>query len=122
MTDKSDDLRSLDDLEARLRAARAREEVETGRARERERRVDNTGMGLGFRIAIELVVNVAVGTGLGYFLDKWLGTKPWLMVVFVFLGAAAGVVNVYRVAKGFDDSVGLGRAMRRGNNGQTDDP
>ncbi|OIQ98326.1 ATP synthase protein I [mine drainage metagenome] len=122
MTDKSDDHRSLDDLDARLRAAQAREEIETGRAQERERRVDNTGMGLGFRIAIELVVNIAVGAGLGYFLDKWLGTKPWLMVVFVFLGAAAGVVNVYRVAKGFDDSVGLGRAMRHGSDGQTDDP
>jgi ATP synthase protein I len=70
-------------------------------------------MGLGFRIATELVAGVAVGTLIGYALDGWLGTKPWLMVVFLFLGAAAGTMNVYRAAKGLDDSVGLGEAQRR---------
>jgi ATP synthase protein I len=32
----------------------------------------------------------------GYVLDLWLGTKPWLMVVFFFLGSAAGMLNVFR--------------------------
>ena len=43
-------------------------------------------MGLGFRIAVELVAGIAVGTLIGYALDGWLGTRPWLMVVFLFLG------------------------------------
>jgi len=110
------------DFDARLQAARIREAVETGRDRTRNGAANNAGMGLGFRIAIELVVNIIVGTGIGYLLDWWLGTKPWLMVVFVFLGAAAGVVNIYRVAKGFDDSVGLGQASRRGKSDQTNGP
>lgn len=113
---------NLDDLEARLAAARAREAVETGRDRTRSGGANSAGMGLGFRIAIELVVNIVVGTGIGYLLDWWLGTKPWLMVVFVFLGAGAGVMNVYRVAKGLDDSVGLGQASRRGKSDHTNGP
>jgi ATP synthase protein I len=55
-----------------------------------------TGFGLAMRIGTELVAAIAVGVGLGYVLDMWLGTKPWLMVVFFFLGSAAGMLNVYR--------------------------
>jgi len=121
MTDDSNNP-NLEDLGARVQAARAREAVETGRDREHSGSASSTGMGLGFRIAIELVVNIIVGTGIGYLLDRWLGTRPWLMVVFVFLGAAAGVMSIYRVAKGLDDSIGLGQASRRGKSDQTDGP
>jgi ATP synthase protein I len=68
-------------------------------------------MGLGMRISVEMVVTVAVGAGIGYLLDAWLGTAPLLMIVFLFLGAAAGVSNVYRVVQGLDEGVGLGRAI-----------
>ena len=111
MSDDSKKPRSLEDLDARLRAARAREEATS----QRTPRGGDTGrgMGLGFRVAVELVAGVAVGSLIGYALDAWLGSKPWLMVVFFFLGAAAGVMNAYRAAKGLDDSVGLGQAARR---------
>lgn len=66
------------------------------------------GLGLGFRIATELVASFAVGGGVGYLLDRWLGTAPWLMVVFLLLGAAAGMLNVYRVMLGINKVVGLG--------------
>lgn len=65
------------------------------------------------RIGVELVTTVLVGVGIGWALDTWLGSAPWLMVLFLFLGGAAGVMNVYRVVKGLDDSVGLGQAMER---------
>jgi len=71
------------------------------------------GMGLGARIGVELVAGLAAGSLIGYGLDAWLGTRPWLMVVFFFLGAAASVVNMYRAVQGLDDSVGLGQAKRR---------
>jgi len=103
---------SLEDLEARLRAARDRE----GGAKDRDPADGGgraSGLGLGFRIAIELVAGVMVGAGIGYGLDLWLGTAPFLMMLFLFLGGAAGVVNVYRAVKGLDDSVGLGQAQRR---------
>ena len=76
------------------------------------------------RISVEMIVTVAVGAAIGYALDAWLGTAPLLMVVFLFLGAAAGVSNVYRVVKGLDDGVGLGRAMeeKRRRDAGSDDP
>ena len=112
MTDESKETRSLDELGERLRDARARENTETGRAKPRGGDV-NTGAGLGLRIAIELVAGIVVGAFIGFALDRWLGTRPWFMVVFFFLGAVAGVLNVYRAAKGIDASIGLGAAQRR---------
>lgn len=101
----------LDGIDARLRAARGVQKAEADRGREGPAR--SSGMGIAFRIGIELVTTVLVGLGIGIVLDRWLGTAPWLMVVLIFLGGAAGVMNVYRVVRGLDDSVGLGRAVER---------
>ena len=46
-------------------------------------------MGLGFRIGLELVVAVGVGVALGWACDRWLGTRPWGLLVFIFLGYLA---------------------------------
>jgi ATP synthase protein I len=115
MTEEGGKPRPLEDLEARLGAARA------GRPRERVEPVPRgVGAGLGARVGVELVAGIAVGSGLGYGLDAWLGTRPWLMVLFFFLGAAASVVNIYRAAHGLDDSVGLAQAQRRKEDGHTE--
>ena len=103
---------SLDDIEQRLRAAQAREYPQ-GRQGPAARRGNSSGMGIAARITVELVVSVMVGGGIGYGLDRWLGSKPWLMLVFLFLGGAAGVMTAYRAAKGLDESVGLGSALER---------
>ena len=55
-------------------------------------------MGSAFKLGTELVAAVAVGTIIGFILDSWFDTKPWLIIVFMFLGAAAGVLNVIRTA------------------------
>lgn len=102
---------SLEDIEARLRQARGAE-AEAKRAGP-DRSASSTGLGLGFRVSIEFVAGVAVGVGIGYGLDRWLGTSPVMMVLFLLLGGAAGVLNAYRAAKGIDESVGLGDAQRR---------
>ena len=102
---------SLDDLDARLRAARLASGVEekaagdgaAGSAGER------SALGLAVRVGVELVSALIVGAGLGYGLDLWLGTKPWLMVVFFFLGAAAGISNVWRVVNGMSSAVGYAK-------------
>lgn len=52
-----------------------------------------------YRVGIELLVAVAVGSLIGYWLDLWLGTFPWLLVIFFFLGVAAGFLNVYKAAR-----------------------
>lgn len=55
------------------------------------------GLALASRVGLELVAATVIGAGLGYALDRWLGTGPWLMVVGVVLGAAAGFLGIYRL-------------------------
>jgi ATP synthase protein I len=85
-------LRRLGD---RLGRERPRESSETDRGRPG---TDASGYARGFRLSIELVAGVLVGAGIGWALDRWLGTSPWGLMVFLMLGFAAGVVNVIRAA------------------------
>ena len=55
-------------------------------------------MGSAFKLGTELVAAVAVGTIIGFILDSLFDTKPWLIIIFFFLGAAAGMLNVIRAA------------------------
>ena len=55
-------------------------------------------MGSAFKLGTELVAAVGVGTIIGFILDSWFDTKPWIMIIFFFLGAAAGLLNVIRTA------------------------
>jgi len=63
-------------------------------------------LGLGFRIGLELVVAVFLGVAIGWAIDRWFGTKPWGLLVFLFLGIGAGMTNVYRVVRGLGMRVG----------------
>ena len=55
-------------------------------------------MGSAFKLGTELIAAVAVGTIIGFILDTLFDTKPWLIIIFFFLGAAAGMLNVIRAA------------------------
>jgi len=103
MTDhdpRHDPRRSLqeqgDDLTKRLHKAR---QVELGTSR-KEPKLSNekSGLGQAFRISTELISALLVGVGLGWGLDQLLGTKPWMMIICIFLGGAAGILNVYHTA------------------------
>jgi ATP synthase protein I len=59
---------------------------------------DASAMARGFRLSTELVAGVLVGAGIGWLIDRWVGTTPLAMIVFLLLGFAAGVLNVMRVA------------------------
>lgn len=54
---------------------------------------------LAWRMVIELVAGLGIGFGMGYGLDALFGTSPWLMIVFIFLGFAAGVKTMMRSAQ-----------------------
>jgi ATP synthase protein I len=55
-------------------------------------------MGQGMKAAAELIGGVVVGGVIGWFLDQWLGTRPWLFILFFLLGTAAGMLNIIRAA------------------------
>jgi ATP synthase protein I len=55
-------------------------------------------MGSAFKLGTELVAAVGVGTIIGFILDSWFDTKPWLIIIFFFLGSAAGMLNVIKTA------------------------
>ncbi len=56
-------------------------------------------LGIAFKISSEMVAAVVVGTIIGFILDNWFGTKPWLILIFFFVGVVAGILNVFRSAK-----------------------
>ena len=58
-----------------------------------------TPIGTAFKLSTELISAVAVGTIIGFILDNTFGTKPWLILIFFFVGVIAGITNVIRSAK-----------------------
>ncbi len=90
----------VDDRDAfkqRLDAARARQGLDPAPRNDAGGRLPSGNWGIGFRAGVEIVSALAVGVGLGLLLDRWLGTWPWLFLLFFVLGSAAGVLNVYRL-------------------------
>ena len=79
--DTPSDPHALDDLSTRIRRARGEDKSESG---ERSGRgsMPTGGLAMAMRIGVELVAGVGVGAGIGYFLDRWLGTGPWLLILF----------------------------------------
>ncbi len=85
-----------DGFERRLREARVRQGL--------DKPAGSTGGGLptgpwgiGFRAGVEVVSALVVGVVIGLLLDRWLGTRPWLFLLFFVAGSAAGILNVYRL-------------------------
>ena len=58
-----------------------------------------SSFGKAFQLSTELVSAVLVATIIGFILDNWFDTKPWLIIIFFFIGVAAGIMNVIRSAK-----------------------
>ena len=59
----------------------------------------SSNIGVAFKLSTEMVAAVVVGTIIGFILDNWFGTKPWLILTFFFVGVVAGILNVVRSAK-----------------------
>jgi ATP synthase protein I len=62
-----------------------------------------SSIGTALKLSTELVSAVAVGTIIGFILDNTFGTKPWLILIFFFVGVVAGIVNVFRSAKNMQE-------------------
>ncbi len=85
-----------DGFDKRLREARVRKGLEKPAERSGGG-LPAGSWGIGFRAGVEVVSALVVGVLLGLVLDRWLGTWPWLFLVFFVVGGVAGVLNVYRL-------------------------
>jgi ATP synthase protein I len=100
----------LDEVKSR----RAPNEIGDGRAR-------GEAFARAFRFVAELIVGVGVGGFIGWVLDRLLGTKPWLLVLFVALGFAAGLLNVIRAAQKAQAEVAASQLATPSVNDEDDD-
>jgi ATP synthase protein I len=87
------------ELGAKLDAAKHKDATSGGTARSGASVEANGAMGRGLRVSAELIGGVVAGGGLGWVLDRWLGTTPWLFIVFFLLGSAAGIMNIVRIGQ-----------------------
>ena len=87
-------------FEERLKAARSRQGLDAPPPSSAGNSGDLGGMspwGIGLRVGIELVSALVVAVAIGYGLDRLFGTLPILTALFVLLGGAAGILNVWRL-------------------------
>ena len=59
---------------------------------------ENRKSGYAYAAGITLVAVVVTFCGLGWLLDKWFGTEPWLLITGIVLGSAAGLFQFVRLS------------------------
>lgn len=80
-----------------------------------------TGMAIAMRMGSEFIVAVLIGGAIGWQLDRWLDTTPFLLFIFIMFGFAAGMQNIIRVGKGITALEAAKRSERnKGLDGPTD--
>lgn len=86
-------------FEQRLRAAREKQGLDTPAVATKGEPggLDGSAWRIGVRVGVEMVSALVVAVAIGWALDRWLGTRPIFLGVFVLLGGAAGVLNVWRM-------------------------
>jgi ATP synthase protein I len=87
----------LEELDKKIRRAKS--------VREKQEFQNKPGVGISyaFRLTTEMAAALVVGAGIGWLMDSWLGTGPWGMLVFLFVGFVAGILNAYRTARRIAD-------------------
>ena len=90
---------SLEDLDTRLK------KLQEERQRSKSLGMPPTRTGQSLHLGIEMAATLAVGGGIGWFLDRWLDTSPWLLIVFLLLGIGAGLSNAFRLARRYGDEL-----------------
>ena len=107
---EQDPHKSLQEFDERLR--RLREEVDPAPGPSAVNQ-PMAGLGIAWTITAHLVTGLAMGAGIGYLLDDWWGSRPAMMIVFFFLGGAAGIRNAIRTAQTLDRTAAAAPARSR---------
>ncbi len=105
--DGGDIRRRLDALGDKLEEAQSRQRQAAPAARQSQ----GGSLGQALRLGVELVAGVAVGGFIGWGLDRLFGTAPLFMVLFLGLGATAGIMNVVRTAKRMQAQAPSGKGL-----------
>lgn len=103
-TDKQDKPAISGSLDSRIAQFEARK---AGKKQARSKaQMPTQGLALAGRVMIELVAGLAVGGFIGWVLDRWFGTTPLFLVLLFFIGAGAGMMNVWRTVSGYGLAAG----------------
>ena len=90
---------SLEEFSKRLDAKRGDHFPE-----ENKKPASGSAWGRALRVSSDLLAGLFVGVVLGLLLDRWLGTSPWLLLVGIGVGFAAGVRNLYRTVSQMNEA------------------
>ena len=88
-------MKKFSELSTRLKIAKKKANKNSFTSNEKS----SSALGAALKLSTEMVAAVLVGSIIGFILDNWFDSKPWLTVTFFFAGAAAGILNVIRTAK-----------------------
>ena len=94
----SDRNHDLNNIRLRIKEATTSLKGHNTETQSKTEKKDST-LGIAFRVGVELISALTVGTAIGWWLDKWLNTSPWMLIVFILFGFLAGIWNTYKVAK-----------------------
>ncbi len=109
------------DLQERLDRARAAgvgDPTEDELARARAQQEDATNMQLGIRAGTELLVGLVAGGTIGYGLDMYFETKPFLFIFFLLVGVCTGFMNIYKITQKIGTGVGFAELHKREKKGK----
>jgi len=94
--DPDGDRRRIDELDARLKAARGAAPKPSQGSGMSQRQTN-----VAYRVLVDMIAGLLVGGVLGYWLDRWWGSKPYMLVAMTILGFAGGMTNAWRAIKSY---------------------
>ena len=94
--DPDGDRRRIDELDARLKAARGTAEKPSPGNRMSQRQTN-----VAYRVLVDMIAGLLVGGFLGYWLDRWWGSQPYMLVAMTILGFAGGMSNAWRAIRSY---------------------
>ena len=106
--DAEGDRRRLDELDARLKAARG-----TGEKAPERSGMSHRQTAVAYRVLVDMIAGLLVGGFLGYWLDRWLGWAPFGLVALLILGFVAGANNAWRTIRNYSGQAANEEKERR---------